>query len=465
MFELDKSYKDKLDQLSSEIQASDELANYLDSEEEEDFARLKEMFEPKIALLYDDVASKNPLQIIAFEKVLLDTAFEGLYLPRILGFSVLRGERNDRIKYTRPQEHFKDVLFAICNSANFDILKKRIGQTIQIGFALSSDIWVTNLINEMTNKRIRYFLQGQKLDKYRNEKERLIGYNRYKRQFVNENFQTAEFPTNVSGLKVLFPALKSFLLHRIARKGDNSSILPSLKEFLSNKAFHDSNEYIQVLSLCANFLELDKETMASVASHLNRTRKSSSDTFSEDYLLFLLELHNNKDVDLTPEADKQASDLVDRKVKDIVASYYTLLDTVHDVGYINDEAHSAVKTFYNQHPGRSTVNDCVRATIYNYFHRLITNLQPREYAELFEIAKLFPVYMDIFSNQKFNQDLKVICMAYIRKLLKTYTDKRGKDYQDIKKFVSSNFPEFGFLKDKEVVELFKTRRKKKVVEG
>ena len=52
-------------------------------------------------------------------------------------------------------------------------------------------------------------------------------------------------------------------------------------------------------------------------------------------------------------------------------------------------------------------------------------------------------------------------MAYIKKLLKKYTDKRGKDYQDIKKFVQVNFLELGFLKQKEIVELFKTRRKKK----
>ena len=460
MYELDQQYIQKLEEIATQIQESDELKNYLENEEEEDFARLKEMFEPKISQVYEEVAAQDPLQLVAFESVLLDQLFEGLYLPRILGFSVLRGELNDRTKYSRPQEHFKDVLFAICNSANFDILKKRIGQTIQIGFALSSDIWVTNLINEVTNKRIRYFLQGQKLDKYRNSKERIIGYNRYKRQFVNENFHTAEFPTDKSGLKVLFPALRSFLIHRIEHKGQNDSIMPSLNAFLDNKAFHGTNEYIQVLSLYSNFFELDKENMAKVASHLNRMRKDYPN-YSEEYLTFLLEMHNHPGIDLNPEADKQASEVVNRKIKDTVASYYTLLDIVHEKGYISDEAQSAVKEFYNQHPGRSIVNNCIRATIFSYFHRLITNLEPREYPELFEISKFFAVYMDIFANQKFNQDLKVICMAYVRKLLKKYTDKRGKDYQDIKKFVSSNFPDFGFLKEKEVVELFKTRRKKK----
>ena len=76
-------------------------------------------------------------------------------------------------------------------------------------------------------------------------------------------------------------------------------------------------------------------------------------------------------------------------------------------------------------------------------------------------AFAYPIYMEIFSNQQFNQYLKDLSLSYVKRLLKTHTDKRGKDYQDIKKFVSSNFVELGFLNSKQVVELFKTRRKKK----
>ena len=45
--------------------------------------------------------------------------------------------------------------------------------------------------------------------------------------------------------------------------------------------------------------------------------------------------------------------------------------------------------------------------------------------------------------------------------MRKYTDKRSRDYQDIKKFVSVHFQDYGFLKEKEVVELFKTRRKRR----
>jgi hypothetical protein len=91
----------------------------------------------------------------------------------------------------------------------------------------------------------------------------------------------------------------------------------------------------------------------------------------------------------------------------------------------------------------------------------MTNIDVQDYTEYIELSKIFPVYMNIFSNQQFNYELKELCLKYVKKLLKKYTDKRGKDYQDIKKFVKTNFVDLGFMKEKELVEFFKTRRKKK----
>jgi hypothetical protein len=69
--------------------------------------------------------------------------------------------------------------------------------------------------------------------------------------------------------------------------------------------------------------------------------------------------------------------------------------------------------------------------------------------------------MNIFSNSAFNQEVESMSMDYIRKLLAFYKDKRSKEYQDIRKFVTANFTEFDFLTEKEVVDLFKIKRKKK----
>jgi hypothetical protein len=460
MLELDPKYMERLEELAQAIQASDELAQYLEEEEEEFYLRLKEMFEPRIAMLHSEVATNDPLQLVLFEIVLLDPAFEGLYLPRILGFSVLRGEINENYKYTRPQNHFKDVLLTICESSNFDILRKRIGQSIQIGFALSSDIWITNLINSISNKRVRYFLQGQKLDRYRTPATRMVGYKRYQRQFRNDNFQSAEFPTTTGELKILHSPLKHFLYYRIKLKIDNSSITPHLRQFTETEAFQQMPEFLEIMTIYSGYFDREEEDQASLVEQFNKVRQNYPQ-FTEAFFGFLEQMHHDPLIEVWPEADQRISAVLDKSVKDDLSSYFDLTDQIHSRGYNQDEVQQAVKVFYNQHEGLSPINECLRQTILGYFQRYISNLEETAYADYFEITKLFPVYMNIFANQQFNQDLKELSMAYVRRLLKKYTDKRGKDYQDIKKFVSTTFTDFSFLKDKEVVELFKTRRKKK----
>ncbi|MCO6487920.1 MAG: hypothetical protein J5I98_05850 [Phaeodactylibacter sp.] len=460
MQDLGKEYIKRLEEIANDIQESDELSQYLEEEEEEYYMQLKELFEPRIAALYDEVAEKDPLQLISLEKVLLEPEFEGLYLPKILGFSVLRGEVDAEFKYVRPQDHFKDVLLAICYSSNFDILRKRIGQSIQMGFAMSSDIWVTNLINSIENKRVRYFLQSQKLDRYRLPVERQAGYERYQRQFVSDHFHAAEFPETLSDLKILYSPLKSFILHRVGRRADNTNIIPELSALVANKEFKGNREHLEIMVLFAAFFDLEEKTHKELSRHFNDVRTSMPE-FVEHFLEYILQLHNRPDVDLDPRADLRLSAVVDKSIGDDLRDYYELMDIVHTKGYINEEAQDAIKAFYVRYEGLSTINECVRQTIYNYFARLIDNLEVEDYAEYFEISKLFPVYMSIFANQQFNQQLKLLSLRYVRKLLKRYTDKRGKDYQDIKKFVSTAFQDFGFLKEKEVVEMFKTRRKRK----
>lgn len=462
MYELDQEYLAKLEEIAGEIQESDELAKYLDTEEDDDYTILKDLFEPRIAMVYNEVARKKPLQLIPLELILLESYFEGLYLPKVLGFAVLRGEINEEYKYVRPQDHFKEVLLAICQSTNFDMLKKRIGQSIQIGFSLSSDIWVTNLISEVVNKKVRYYLQSQKLDKYRIDEERMIGYNRYKLQFRSEVFMTATFPETVEELNIEASALFNFLVYRINLKEDNSSLIAPLKAFIGNEEFQGKIEHLRISSLYAFFFELDDDSQVLLADMINDQRESNPG-FSDVFIDFIQSLHYSKEIDLTPEAEQQFYSLLDDDIEDKLGAYYNVVNQVHDKGYLDVEVHEVVKNYYNQNKGVSTVNDCLRMTIYDYFRRFIQNLDTKAYADYFEITKYFPVYMKIFANQQFNQNLKELSMKYVKRLLKVYTDKRGKDYQDIKKFVRTNFVDFGFLQEKQVVDLFKTKRKKKPV--
>jgi len=457
---LAKEYADELDKMGVEVQASPELAAYLEEEEEEDYGRLKEVFEPRIGMLYDRLSEKDPLQIIEFERRLLKEDFEGLYLPKILGYSVLRGELNENYKYKLPQEHFKAVLMAICNSMNFDILKKRIGQSIQMGFAFSSDIWVTNLIAPIVNKKVRYYLQGQKLPKYRDMRSRAVGYQRYKKQFREHNFMTAQFPENIQELNVYWSSLKLFLIYRINLGVDNSSFIPHLKKLIDSTKFQGTKEHREILFLYTAFFNLEKADFKHLVTHLEKTREKTPD-FAEKWLELVLHTHERSDIDLNAEADMRISNALDKTRTDKLSDYYRLMDVLHGKGYTHEEAQEAVKGFYTQHEGLSLINECVRKTVFNYIERVMKNIGVGEYSEWFQLTRTFTIYVGIFVNQQFNQDVKDLFMTYVRKLLKTYTDKRGKDYQDIKKFVSTTFQDLKFLSEKQVVELFKTRRKRR----
>ena len=459
MSPLDPHYKKQLDGIAEQIQASEFLKIYLEEEEEEDYQKLRAEFEPLIGALHQVVAEHHPLQLVNFEEEILDEKFEGLFLPRILGYSVLRGEVDDRYRYVRPQPHFKKILLSVCRSSNFDTIKKRMGQTIQTGFALSSDIWITSLINEIENKRIRYFLQGLKDSRFQIEKERRILYVRYFRQFKNENYQSAKFPTTLSELKVEFSSLKLFLIHRIMSGVSNASVAPEIVNFLNNTDFKNTDEYIEMLAIYGSFMNIEDSNQKHFANALNEARKTIT-AFDEKWMQHLLFLHQSR-LPLNAAADLRIYDSLDKGINDQLTELYKLTNTIHTKGYTHADAIEAVKVSYGQHEGVSTFNMVIRKTIYSYIAKIMSNLETNQYPEWIELSKIFPVYMDIFGNQQFNQDIKDLCMAYVKKLLKVYVDKRGRDYQDIKKFVARTFKDLGFLKDKQIVELFKSKRKKR----
>lgn len=458
---LDATYQTSLDAIAEELQASPEFAKYLEEEEEEDYMSLRETYEPRISKIYNTVAEDHPLQLVALEKYLLEEKFEGLFLPRILGFAVLRGEINHHYKYIRPQDHFQAILTAICQSSNFDLIKKRIGQTIQMGFALSSDIRITNLINTFDNKKIRYFLQSQKLPRYRDPRERKIGYARYKNQFRNENFYSAEFPQDATGLKLLFSSLRTFLLYRVENDNNNTSIIPEIQSFLANDKLKNTPEYVQMLGIYGLYFNVEGEDQTTLKQQFNTARKEYA-AFSDDWWVFILSMFG-EGVGIDGTNDGRVSQLLDNSIDDNLSPYYQLMDTIHGQGYNHQESVETMRTFYGNHPGLSDINEAARQTILNYFNTFLSNISEEEYSEYFELSKIFPVYVDLFNNQQFNQSLKEMCMKYIKRLLKRFTDKRGKDYQDIKKFVNTSFTDLKFMTPKELVEMFKTRRKKKKV--
>jgi len=459
MEKLEDKYVEQLDQIADAIQESEELDTYMEEEEDEQYNELREKYEPYIQTIYEDVAEEDPLQLVAFEQKLLDEKFEGLYLSRILGYAVLRGETNDNYRYIRPQDHFKDILLFICNSNNFDVLKNRVGQAVQLGFALSSDIWITNIMNAIRNKRVIYFLEAQKLEKFRDVRSRRTANVKFAKQFESLNYYTAEFPDSVSSLRILTPSLKSFLFYRAENKMDNASLMPKIKDLLENTEFYGEKAFVELLLLIGLYYDLPDDVQKSFVKALNKVRETQ-DNFDESFFTLLEDMQESKHV-ISAEHQKRFSNLVDKSKKDELSKYFKTLDVINAKGYIDESAIDAAREYYYQHEGLSIQNRCLRNAIFANFRRVFNNLIPSEYTEYFELNKTIVNYINIFSNQKFNQDVKELSLKYIKKLLKFYTDKRGRDYQDIKKFVKATFLDLGFMNEKELKELFKTKRKKK----
>lgn len=450
-------FKNHIDQLVTSLQGSELLANFIEEESIDVYKQMVEAYEPHLEELYQHVANNHPMQLIDLENSLLNEGLEGLFLPRVLGYSVLRGEIDANYKYKRPQDHFKNILVVVCNSANFDFIKQRIGQTIQLGFALSSDIWLTNLVDSITNKKVKYFLQSQKLDKYRDLNARKVLYNNYSNQMKSQVYFTADFPETVSDLKVLGTSLMRFLKIRAHRKFNNVDVLPYLERFLKNEKLQDEKEYLEVLMISGMYYDLNDDTKKYVTGVLDKLRKNNSN-FETFYFDLLQNLYRSE-IEVTPAADKKMSSIINKSIKDDISAYYALMDTIHTKGYVHEDTINSVKEYYDRHQGLSMQNECLRDAIFGYCESFLNNLDADSYTDFFEMYKVFISYINTFYNQKYNQNIKQASLRYIHKLLLQYTDKRGKDYQDIKRFVSSTFLDLGFMTEKELTELFKTVRK------
>ena len=456
MATVDKAFVKKLDEIKSSIQASEHLAKYLEEEDDEFYLALKEEFEPHIEELHVTVAEKSPLQLVEFEKLLCDDGFEGLFLPRLLGYSVLRGALNDDYKYLRPQEHFKDILLTICNSSNFELLSNRIGQTVEVGFALSSDIWITNLLAEIKNKRVSQFLNDHKLLKFRDVRSRHTSYLKYKNQFRRFNFLTATKPLSGPELKIEYKTLVNFLVYRGSLSADASGIYPFISDLLSDTSLGSSYEHLEIVMLIGLLFDLkDKESENLIGSINSYNHLEESDAYFSTLRKLQDPVYKVKEDDYN-----RFHAIVSKTNIAKFAEFFEIAKQINEIGYLNVDAIETARSYYNKNLGLSLQNECLRNFIFQKFQVFMKALSVEDYNEYFELNKTFTVYMNIFSNEKFNQNVKGVGMSYIKKLLKTYTVKRSKDYQEIKRFVSTVYVDLGFLNEKEVKELFKTRRKR-----
>ncbi|WP_236978327.1 hypothetical protein [Membranihabitans maritimus] len=456
---LESSYVEHLKELKSKIQESNLLENYLESEEESDYKEMSDLFEPRIQELYDEVAKNHPLELITLEEELMDEAFEGLFLPRILGYSVLRGAINDDYKYIRPQEQFQKILSTICDSVHFDFIKNRIGQTVQMGFALNSDIWTTSFINNMPNKRVVNYLKSLKSQKLWLLHDRKLAYNKYQRQFGDHNFYTIDFPEDRIELIASYGQFVNFLKYRITNDLDNSSFIEDLVVFLEDLNVYGNQEFVDILGLCIHYIRFEGEEEKRVAKVLNGLRKENNN-FEEMHFHFIERLLSSE-MQVQSDSYAKVYNILSDNPSDDLFSFYYVQNIIHENGLASETSIEEVKSVYNAHEGLSEFNEALRLAIFNYFQSEMETMQPKDYPDYFELNKLLLTYTNLFDNQQFNQQVKESCIKFVKSCIKVFTDKRGKNYQEVKKFVLGQFQNLFSMKEKEILEIFKTRKKKK----
>ncbi|MEM6770986.1 MAG: hypothetical protein AAF597_10410 [Bacteroidota bacterium] len=467
MYPLNEAYQQHLEAIAVAIQASPNLASFLEEEEDEFYNALKQEFEPQIEQAHQQLIDYSPLEIESFENFLLDERFEGLFLPRILGYSVLRGEVTEHVYYARQNDHFGNILKAISGNSNFDMLSSRIGQSIQCGFALSSDIFVTSLIDNVASKRVRQFLLSQRSSDARTKEGRYRIYRRYLRQFRGRNYHYAPFPQDSGELTTLTNALNNFLLFRVSGELNNDALLPTLHATVTNPDFAGRSELLRPMAIYGAYFTPADEQRTELIAALNRERKADTGKTTEEILGFILELKGNREVPFGPTQEQMLGTIVDRSIADDLTAYFNLMDKVHADGYVNTSVHEAIMEEQPKHAGLSSFNENVRQSVYGYFQQLAGGLgtSEQEYNQWFEITgKQFPAYIKIFGNESFNQQLRTLAKKYTKDLIKVHTNKRGKDYRDIKKTTMTTWQDYGFMTEKQLKEFFKTPRKKKVVE-
>jgi hypothetical protein len=464
MYELNEAYAQHLEAIAVAIQASPNLASYLEEEEDQFYDALKLEFEPQIEQAYLQMIDFSPLEIESFELKLLDERFEGLFLPRVLGFAVLRGEITEHYYYARQNNHFGAILKSIAQNSNFDQLSSRIGQSVQCGFALSSDIFVTSLVNNVSSKRVRQFMQAQRSNDARTMEGRRRVEKRYRRQFKGRNYHYAPFPVEVGELTSHTTALIDFLLFRVSGSLSNDALLPTLHEMVTRPEFAGRQEILKPMAIYGAYFTPSDEAEPELITAVNRERKAQPSATADAILNFILELKNTLVIPFGPEQEQMLGAIIDRSIDDDLTAYFNLTDKIHADGFVSPDVQEAIQEEQPKHSGLSNFNENVRQTIYGYFVKVAAGLgtSEEEYMEWFETSgKLIPAYIKVFGNESFNQQLRGLAKRYTRDLLKVYTNKRGKDYRDIKKMTMTTWIAYGFMTEKKLKEFFKTPRKKK----
>ena len=450
---LDEQLVTSLDEIKDAIQNSEQLQNYLESEEQDDFDILRAAVEPAIHELYVQVSTELPTQLIAFEKYLLDEGFEGIYVGKILNYAVLRASLNDDYKFNVFQDHIQEIILTIANSVNFEVLKKYTKQGLQASFAFGTDVWVTNLLSEVTGKKVSEYLlslKPQKKDYFAQRKSLSVSMKRQFNELSVYSFGAPkDLPTFVQYSKDITFNLKTKL-----EKGENADIFaPIVTEILANPAFELDNAYVSLLTIAALSIQFEDDQVELIQKLSTKVlaKPSAVDLF---YHSLVTVLENKKLLNPTAVAN------LNQVFSGDTNEYAAIINTIHKIfeqGFEDEEILTVTVDHLKSFGDLDIQGEIIRDAVRYDFNNKVKALPSTKYVAFFDLFKIIEKYIVAFDNQKFTNDVKNITLYQVSEYIRLLTNRRSQEYQEVKNFLSSTLVNLGFLAEKEVKEMLKKK--------
>ncbi len=453
--ELQKEYLEKLNAIKTHLQDSEEYQTYLDEEDEESYNTLRAKIEPYLNALYLEVSKNQPMQILTLEEAMMDHQLEGLYLDKLMSYSILRAKLTPDTRFDRSQDILEKMILFMTESSSFDLIENSMRLPVRMTFALSSNIWSNKVIEQISSKRAKEYLRRQLKEAKRDDHARVVQYKGLKKRYAEVPYQTAEVPA-VENLnwKVEYDDFRRFLVRRVEADVDNSTLVPSIYEFLNNEKLKGADEQIELFILYSHFFELEDEDFENMEKILAEFQDKGED-FQNRYFELLSKLIDEVDLDI--EKTAIVSDLINKEKDDFLSNFYTLVASYSNRDHIDVELAEEIERYSHKYRELSPPIACFKKLLLYFIDQDIAKYLNEDYTQLFENVYIYDKLAESFLEKSYREEIGSVLDAHLNTLM-FYFKAKTAEFKAIKKLVSGTPVEFGFITMKEVRARYRAHR-------
>ncbi len=451
---LDSEFITKFEAIKSFMMGHETYQNYIDQIDQESFDAMKATLDPYLMALFNDVAGKAPLQLIALEDLIMDEELEGLFLPEILTFNVLRASVNDKSKFTRTPDRLERIIRFICISPGFDFIKNTIRLPLRLSLVMSSSIWGHKLAESIQARRSREYILQQLQEARRDEHASALQYKRLRDTYRHIAYQSAPVPVPGSTWKIQYIDFRKFIIDRINHSQDNAALKPSIYEMLNEEYFSGSEEIIELLILLAHFFELEDDDFEAVEELFARFRANHS-SFNEVYFDILRSLLLKDELTFSTSNAAIISDLLEStKGGDDLTEFYHLMTACDESELLTEDFVAKVELFSSQHRELVPVTSCLKIILLQIIDHEISEILGSDYTTLPDRIYLYDRIAEAFLEASYRESVAEVIVGHL-KVLMFYYDKSEPEFKEIKKMVGGTPVDYGFITMKEIRSLYR----------